>query len=174
MRFARVMLYVFITKSAFAATAQAITPTDYSYSGIEQGGHSAPGTLASTLGLPLDQVNLGTVNANNVGGLSLNLVGTDPAKDVISMNWGDGSAYQKQSLSFSHVYSPGTYTADLLDVDDGAVHSYDMTVLVSSAPSTPIDITVTAFAPVETPNQGLVPLAPLSEVPQATTAPRLH
>jgi uncharacterized repeat protein (TIGR03803 family) len=151
-----------------AVTAQTFEPIDYDYSGIEQAGHNDPATLASTLGLPFDQVNLGTVNANSITGLSLNIVGADPTEDIISMNWGDGSAYQEQSLIFSHVYSPGTYTVDLLDVDDGAVHSYDMTVLVSSAPSTPIDIDITAFTPTETPNAGLVPLSPVSVVPEPT------
>jgi hypothetical protein len=148
--------------SIIAISAQNPQPVDCSYSGIEETGHTDPASLASVLGLPLDQIDLGTVNANTVTGLSLSLFGTNPSEDVISMNWGDGSAYDEQSLTFSHVYAPGTYTADLLDVDEGAVHSYDMTVDVSSAPSTPIEIDVTPYPTSDDPNPGLFPFTPIS------------
>jgi hypothetical protein len=149
-----------------AEMSSGAAPYDYSFTALEEAGHTSPSGLASTLGFPLDQVNLGTVNANNVSGLLLNLIGADPTEDLISINWGDGSPYQGQSLTFSHMYSPGTYSADLLEVDDGAVHSYDMTIEVSSASSTPIDITVTPFPTVDDPNPGLTPALPVPEVPE--------
>jgi hypothetical protein len=156
-----------LEKSAIADLSPTM-PLDFDYGGVEQLGHTDPSAVASAFGMPLDQVNLGTVNANSVTGLSLSLVGADPTEDVISMNWGDGSAYDEQSLTFSHIYAPGTYIADLLDVDDGAVHSYDMTVDVSSAPSTPIEIDVTAYPIVDNPNPGLVPFTPIS-IPEPLT-----
>jgi hypothetical protein len=150
-----------------ADTPSGATPNDYSYSNVEVSGHTSPSALATALGLPLDQVNLGTVNSNSTTGLSVDISGADPTEDVISINWGDGSEYEGQSLAFSHIYASGTYSADLLEVDDGAVHSYDMTVSVSSALSTPVDVDVTAFSPAEDVNPGLIP-AQLQPVPEPT------
>ena len=144
-------------------------PYDYSYAELEQGGHSSAGSLASYLGLPLDRENLGTVISNSVSGISISLSGANTSNDLISMNWGDGYAYQEQSLNFSHVYAPGTYTADLLDIDDGALHSYDMTVDVSSSASSPVNINVTPFSPVENVNPNLTPPVPVPAVPEPST-----
>jgi T5SS/PEP-CTERM-associated repeat protein len=145
------------TPQAVRATAisESPTPYDYDYSAIVQAGHNNPGTLASEINFPLDQIDLGMVNANISSGLSLDITGTDPTEDVISMNWGDGSAYEEQSLTFSHIYAAGTYNADLLVVDDGAVHSYDMTVLVSSDPGSTVDVDVAFFPAVDNPNVGV-------------------
>ena len=149
-------------------------PYDYSYSGLENAGHTAPASLATSIGIGYDLVNLGANNANIISGLSLNIVGTNASQDLISMNWGDGSAFQEQSLTFSHVYSNGTYQADLLIIDAGAVHSYQMTIIVSSAAAAYITINVTAFPPMSIPNQGLIPSDPVPDfVPsvQYTVAP---
>ena len=67
------------------------------------------------------------MNANTINGLSLTLVGPATNQDVISMNWGDGSALQEQSLTFSHIYISGTYSANLLVIDTGAVHGGALT-----------------------------------------------
>jgi hypothetical protein len=133
------------------------TPVDYSYSGLEKAGHADPSALATSIGIPYDHVNLGTVNANNVNGLSLTLAGADANHDVISIKWGDGSSPQEQSLSLSHVYATGTYAAQLLVIDAGAVHSYDMSVVVSSSTAATVAANVTPLAPVSIPNQGFVP-----------------
>jgi hypothetical protein len=79
------------------------------------------------------------------------------------MNWGDGSAFQEQSLSFSHIYGSGTYQADLLVIDAGAVHSYTMTVAVSSSAASSININVTAFPPSSITNQGFVTASPVPD-----------
>ncbi len=133
------------------------TPFDYSYSGIENVGHTNAAALATSIGLAYDYVDLGMVNANSILGLSLSLAGSNTNQSLISMNWGDGSSLQEQSLAFSHIYSNGTYQADLLVVDAGAVHSYGMTVAVSSSAPASINVNVTPFSPVSIPNQGLVP-----------------
>jgi len=139
------------------------TPFDYSYSGLEDAGHTNAAGLATSIGLAYDPVNVGTVNANSVNGFSLSLVGPNTNQDLISMNWGDGSAFQEQSLTFSHVYSNGTYNADLLIIDAGAVHSYDMTVVVSSSSTTNVSINVTQFPPQSIPNQGFVTSSPVPD-----------
>jgi len=138
-------------------------PYDYSYNGLESSGFANGVALASSIGLNYDAVNLGTVNANNINGLSLSLIGTATTSALISVNWGDGSAYTEQSLTPSHVYAAGTYNAQILVIDNGAVHSYTMTVGVSSAPSTPVTVNVTAFPPVNIPNQGLLPAGPVPD-----------
>jgi hypothetical protein len=139
------------------------TPYDYSYSGLENAGHSDPADLATFIGIGYDPVNCGTNNANIDSGLTLNIVGTNAFQSLISMNWGDGSVFEVQSLTFSHVYSVGTYQADLLIIDTGAVHSYNMTVVVSASPASLITVNVTPFAPVIIPNEGLVPANPVPD-----------
>ena len=140
-----------------SASSPVTTPVDYSYSGLESAGHADPATLATSIGIPYDHVNLGTVNANSVNGISLSLGGADATHNLISMKWGDGSALQEQLLTLSHVYASGTYAAQLLVIDAGAVHSYDMSVVVSSSTSAAVSANVTPLAPVSIPNQGLVP-----------------
>ena len=139
------------------------TPFDYSYGGLESAGHTNAASLATLIGLAYDPINLGTVNANSTNGISLTLASPNTNQDLISMNWGDGSAYQEQSLAFSHVYASGTYQANLLVVDAGAVHSYDMTVNVSSSHAASITFNVTPFPPANIPNQGLVRANPVPD-----------
>ena len=140
-----------------SASSAVATPLDYSYSGLESAGHADPATLATAIGIPYDHVNLGTVNANSVNGLWLTVAGADTNFDIISIKWGDGSALQEQAATFSHVYSVGTYSAQLLVIDAGAVHSYDMMVVVSSSTAAAVTVNVTPLAPVSIPNQGLIP-----------------
>jgi hypothetical protein len=140
-----------------------VTPFDYSYSGLESAGHTNAAGLATSIGLAYNLVNLGTVNANNIRGLSMGLSGVATNQDLISMNWGDGSAFQEQSLGFSHIYSNGTYHADLLVIDAGAVHSYTMTVSVSSSAAPSIAVNVTAFPPATITNQGFVLASPVPD-----------
>jgi PKD repeat protein len=80
---------------------------------------------------------------------------------VIAMNWGDGSALQNQALLFSHLYNSGTYEASLLILDSGAVHYYEMNVVVSSSPASNIIVNVTQFPLGTTPNQNFVAANPV-------------
>jgi len=153
--------FVFPPMANGAATAG--TPYDYSYSNLESAGFANASTLATSIGFHYDPINLGTVNANNVTGLSLKLVGTMASNALISINWGDGSSYTEQSLTPSHVYAAGTYNAQLLIIDSGALHAYSMTVAVSQSPSTPVTVNITAFPPVSNPNPGLVPADPVPD-----------
>jgi len=132
-------------------------PLDYSYDELEIAGFANAASLSTSMGLAYDYVSLGIVSANSTNGISLSLSGVNPNSDIISMNWGDGSPFQEQSLSISHIYTTGTNAAQLLVIDSGAVHSYNMTVVVSSSAPTSININVTPFSPVSIPNQGLVP-----------------
>jgi hypothetical protein len=134
-----------------------LTPIDYEYIGIVNEGETNAASLASFIGLPYDFVNLGAVNANNSNGITLSIIGASTNLAVIALNWGDKSSFQEQSLSFSHFYSNGTYTADLLIVDAGAVHLYTMTVTVSSSQASSITVNVTPFSPGSIPNQNFVP-----------------
>ena len=106
-------------------------PLDYSYDELEIAGFANAASLSTSMELAYDYVNLGTVNANSTSGISITISGAEPNSDIISMNWGDGSPLQEQSLSISHIYTTGTYAAQLLVIDSGAVHSYNMTVVVS-------------------------------------------
>lgn len=166
------------TGGSMAAAPLAIaaqTPYDFSYSAIEIAGHANAANLTTSTGLAYDSVNLGTVNANSVSGLSLNLTGVTANGAIISMSWGDGSALAEQSLTFSHIYSAGTYAAHLLVVDSGAVHSYNMTVVVSSSTGASVAVNVAPFPPQNIPNPGLLPDDPVPDfvVVQATTISKL-
>jgi hypothetical protein len=111
-------------------------------------------------------VDLGTVNANTLTGLSLDIPNGDPASSLISMNWGDGSPFVAQSTSFTHVYAPGIYNADLLIWDAGAIHSYLMQIGVSGSPGAMITLNPTAFTPIPQDNPGLSSAAAIPEVPE--------
>ena len=150
-----------IGPKTFTEHIDASSPSDFSYTQIVRAGHASPDRLASTLGLPLDRNDLGIVNANVVDGLLVKLFNAAPDRSVVSMNWGDGSPTQEQALTFSHIYAPGRYTADLLCVDNGAVHSYVMIVDVNSSATSALNITVAAVLPVRTINPGLVPPSPV-------------
>lgn len=137
------------------------TPFDYSYAGLETAGHANPSGLATSIGLAYDPVNLGTVNANSTNGLVLTLAGINTNQSLISMSWGDGSPFQEQTLNFSHLYAAGTYQANLLVIDAGAVHSYSITVVVSPSPAVSVPVTVTPFPFANIPNQGFVSADPV-------------
>jgi hypothetical protein len=142
-----------------------VFPYDLSYTGIESAGHTNASSLSTNLGLQCELVSLGTLNANATNGITFTLAGVDPALALVSMNWGDGTPWQEQSLTLSHVYTNGGYYGDLLIIDNGAVHSYTFNVLVSSATATVSNLSITAFPPVNTPNQGLLPGNPVPNYP---------
>ena len=141
------------------------TPYDYSYSGVETFGHTNALALANLLNLTNDIVNLSsylsTLNANSTNGLTIYIFGENTNTALISMSWGDGSAFQEQMLSFSHVYSAGTYAGNLLIVDTNAVHLYTFNVTVSPAPGTVNTINVTQFYSTPATNQHIVPAGPV-------------
>lgn len=147
------------------AASSTASPVDYSFSQLELAGHSDPSGLATALGLPLDQINLGTVNANRLSGLNLSLLGTDPNSAILSMSWGDGLPDDTQATRFAHLYDPGTYNADLFILDSGAVHSYDMTVVVSDGAAATITVQPSAFTPSLSANIGEAPIVP-QDVPE--------
>jgi hypothetical protein len=91
------------------------------------------------------------------------------------MSWGDGAPLARQSLNFSHIYNPGTYSAHLLIIDSGAVHSYSMTVTVSALPGASVGVNVAFYPPVNLPNPGLTPARPVPDfvVVQTTSVSRL-
>lgn len=142
------------------------TAQDYSYVGIEAAGHTDPAGIAASLNLALDKVDIGSINANQSSGFSISVLNEDPNASIISINWGDGSPFEEQSLNMSHTYAVGTYVSDLLIIDAGAVHSYDMTIDVSSGASALITINPTPFAPIETPNGDLTILGAIPPVPE--------
>lgn len=80
------------------------------------------------------------------------------------MNWGDGSLFENQTDDLSHVYTSGTYTADLLIVDSGAVHSYDFEIATSAMSGDDLSITPTIYPPSQEANPGLVDATPIPDV----------
>jgi hypothetical protein len=130
------------------------TPKDYSYVGLTDDGHMHPATLAGYTGTTLTQTNLGTVNANFTGGMSFSLANADLANSIVSMNWGDGSLYDDRQSSFTHVYSPGTYNADLFVLDAGSVQRFNFTVNVNSSAPGNLFATVASFSPTTLDNSG--------------------
>jgi hypothetical protein len=144
------------------------TPNDFSYAGLTNDGHDDASNVASYTGLPFDQVNLGALTANDLTGITINLTNPDLSASITSVDWGDGSPYPGQQSSFSHVYgAPGTYDADLFVMDSGAVHSYPMSISVSSSPASSVDVTITGFSPATDENPGFGPPdTPLAEVPE--------
>lgn len=139
--------------------SSATPPYLYTYSLTTTQGHTNAAQLAQFIGLAYDPVDLGTVSANTVSGLTVQLSGTDPRLAMISMSWGDASDNQGQALSFTHHYQAGSYQAHLLVIDSGAVHSYSMNVVVSAAAPSAPQIAVAAFPPAGLANDGLsVPL----------------
>lgn len=147
------------------------TPNDYAYAGLVNDGHDNAANLASYTSLALDAQNLGAFNANLGTGISLNLANVNPASAIISIDWGDGSLREGQFTSYSHLYtSPGSYDANLLVMDSGAVHSYDMRIDVGGSPSDPIGILVSSFPPGNVPNPGFEPsIMPIDRVPEPAT-----
>jgi MYXO-CTERM domain-containing protein len=119
-------------------------PRDFTPAGVGNTGHMNPATLASNTNLPLDQFNLGGVNSNSTTGLTINLTGLNSSA-LVSVNWGDNTPWNQQSSAFNHVYAPGSYTADVLVVDSGAVHDYSMNVSVSPSPGALVGIGVNHF-----------------------------
>ncbi|HEY3864305.1 MAG TPA: hypothetical protein VGO59_20730 [Verrucomicrobiae bacterium] len=141
------------------------SPYDFDYAGIEAVGHTNASNLATNLGLQLNHLNLGALNANTATGILFTLAGVDVTKALVSMNWGDGSAFLEQSLTLSHIYANGSYNANLLVIDDGAVHSYDFSVIVSAAAGSVSNIQVAPFPPVNSLNQGLSPASAVPNYP---------
>jgi hypothetical protein len=131
-------------------------PYDFSYTGIETAGHTNASSLAADIGLKYEHTDLGTINANATDGVTIALTGVGSPQALISMNWGDGTAFEEQCTTLSHVFSNGTYAAHLLIIENGAVHSYDLGVTVSSAPATYTNITVVPYPAMSLPNQGLI------------------
>lgn len=131
-------------------------PYDFSYAGLENEGHTNAAGLASDLGLQFDYVNLGPFTANVTNGLTITLTGVSATTSLISMNWGDGSPFMEQSTTLSHVFTNGTYTANILIIDNAAVRSYDINVSSSPANATLTNITVTPLPDAALANQGLL------------------
>lgn len=132
-------------------------PNDVSFSSLESAAHSNASGVATKLGVLLESANLGRMNANDLTGLCISIIGPNTSTNLISMDWGDGSQMTDQDLSLTHIYAPGTYTAELIVIDAGAVHEYTMTVLVSSDVGSNAVIDVTPFEASTTPNLGLDP-----------------
>ena len=97
------------------------------------------------------------MNANNTNGISFTLTGTDTNTALISLDWGDDSQRERQRLGFTHIYSNGTYQARLLVVDDGAIHTFDMSVSVTCADGTVETLNVNTFPVVPMTNSAVVP-----------------
>ena len=136
------------TVTTSANTPPAGQPKDYSYAGLTNDGHTNPSNLASYTGTQYASTNLGTVNANSITGMSFSFTNANLSNSVVSINWGDGSNYDDQQSSFTHVYSsPGSYSADAFVLDAGAVQSYQFTVNVTSAPGASLSETLASFSP---------------------------
>lgn len=118
----------------------AYRPYDVSYAWLEAKAHNirySLSTLASYMNLQASEQNLGVITVNTSDTFDVDMVNADPSNALISMDWGDGSEYDAQTLSFSHTYaSAGTYKATLVVVDTGTVYRWDMTVQVSSGATT--------------------------------------
>lgn len=115
-------------------------PHDISYTWLAARAHDirySLSSLATYMHLQASDQNVGIVTVDTPDPFQVDLNNTDPFNALVSMDWGDGSEYDAQSLSFSHQYAiPGTYHASLIVVDTGTIYRWLMTVQVFDGATT--------------------------------------
>ena len=121
------------------------SPLDFNYPTLERAAHAEPALLASSLMMLSDIQVLGTFTVQTGDALVIDLTCTTPgdpncislSNAFMSMDWGDGSSFDQQALSFAHTYaSLGVYPAALVIIDAGAVRNYTLTIDVFALATT--------------------------------------
>jgi len=116
-----------------------------------------PNTVASATGLPPSIFPLGTFQTTLAAGFSVSLHNTAADSALISMDWGDGGPLDGQNIGFHHTYAAtGTYQAALAVINDGAIDSYQWSVVVQPAGpvAPPLNINVPTPSPMGGTNPG--------------------
>jgi len=131
-------------------------PRDFDAEELAMESHNDPTALATATGLPLNEVDLGSFTTTVAAGLTVALANTDPEDALISVDWGDGSNLEAQSLGFGHNYATlGTYNGSVAVVNSGDINVYRMQVSVNTGG--PINNVVNATVPTPTPAVGSNP-----------------
>ena len=132
------------------------TPRDFDAEVVAMVSHNDPTALAMATGLSLHQVDLGSFTTTVAGGLTVVLANTDPQYAIISVDWGDASDPEGQSLSYGHVYGGlGTYAGSAAVVNSGEIDVYRFLISVNGGG--PIDNLVNITVPTPTPAVGSNP-----------------
>ncbi len=113
------------------------SPRSFSFTGVENAGHSDPLALANFMELDTHIDTLDAYSVHSADAFEIGVAGLDAAGALISVDWGDGTAFDAQANQFSHRYeAPGAYLVSVLVVDQGAVQRYSLISIVSEEEET--------------------------------------
>lgn len=152
---------------------------DYGFEEMREAGHADPAGLAIEAGLAYQPSDLGTILVGSNQALTLNIEGASPLDSLRSVDWGDGSNYEAQLLSFAHTYDlAGDQALSLIVIDSGAItHFFGTVSVVDGLPSVSIDLAVPSTDASDVPNMGcevLAPIPPLDTAGGPGTIPLLR
>lgn len=125
-------------------------------------GFESPWALGASIERPADDSTTSSVIADAMKGLAIDLPGWDLTARLLGIDWGDGSPTELAEPSMHHIYSPGSYTAKVLAIDDSAVQRRSIPITVGANASPSVVVSFNWYPPISIPNIPLVP----AEAPQ--------
>lgn len=136
-----------------------VNPLDFSYVNLADSTH---GSTASQCGAFMNLPSSDSADASAYAvapgaAFTVNLLNA-PSDSLLSIDWGDGSDYSEQLIGASHLYaSPGTYDANIVEIDAGQVLRRTFEVTVGGTGSPFLDYVIPTSTPATGTNDSMEP-----------------